>query len=232
MNIQEQNKNKAVLSTDNAGSSALTEKQLAAIRKRRQNYISALADQCYNVHSINGKGAHCRAIDFIPNGYRAAEDIILNWERGEQALEDYQLAANALKELFGVITSGMPYKFILTWTWGNSGECKLKVRELTDAFCQTRLEYKYTSGMLQNALYAWLETSSAVGRLLLEKIDKYDNALIAVDESRYIPRFKASTTYKEAVLDTFERLGWNAATCCITHKGEEIYTVILDQKGE
>lgn len=233
MKTTEQNNIVVSLSEGKETRSALTEKQLAAIQKRRQNYISDLADQCYNVHSINGKGAHCRAIDFTPNGYAAIEDIILSWERGEQTAEDYQSTVKALKELLAVITTGTPYKIILIWTWGNSGECKLKVRELTYTAWQSRLiDQKYTSGTQSNAFYMWLMESAPVGRLLLEKIDKYENELHSIDNERFIPRFRSSATDKEAIINTFERLGWNAATCCIEHRGEEIYTLILDKKGE
>lgn len=233
MNTQEQNKSIAVLSADNAGSVAYkSEKQLKAIQTRRQNYISDLADKCYNVHSINSKGAHCRAIDFTPNGYAAAKDIILTWERGEQTAEDYRKTADMLNELLQVITAGKPYKIILTWTWGNMGECKLKVKELTNTAWQGMIERKYTSGTLSNALYLWLMDSAPVGRLLLEKIDRYENNLAGIDHERAIPRFKSSATDKDSIINIFERLGWNAATCCIEHKGEDIYTLILDKKGE
>ena len=220
------------MSAGNERSAAYTEKQLAAISKRRQNYISALADKCYNVHSINGKGTHCRAIDFIPNGYAAAEDIILAWERGAQTAEAYHKTASLLKELLQVITAGMPYKIILTWTWGNMGECKLKVKELTNTAWQGLIEYKFSSGTLSNAFFMWLMKSAPVGRLLLEKIDRYENELAGIDHERAIPRVKNTHTDKNAIIDIFESLGWNAATCCIEHKGEDVYTLILDKKGE
>ena len=78
----------------------------------------------------------------------------------------------------------------------------------------------------------WLMESAPIGRLLLEKIDKYENELQSIDNERFIPRFKSSATDKDAIINTFERLGWNAATCCIEHRGEDIYTLILDKKGE